>query len=186
MTFDLSESAQKKTTWARPMSSMPCRLFALAFGVLFVIIVAIFAVFDRTPPCGVVDIPFDRLFERLIKCVPTGPTERAEFVSIEGIATVVAGTVFDIFDEAVRLAEEVEDFVGHIDIACLDAGADIIGFACDTFMQHNIDSFTVIGDILIVTHLRPIAINGDGNVIECVGRKQRNGFFGVMEWSDVV
>ena len=72
---------------------------ALTAHVLFVVIVAIFATLDGAPPSRIVDIPFDGFFEGLVKGMATLPAQGAELVGIEGIAAVVAGTVFDIGDE---------------------------------------------------------------------------------------
>jgi hypothetical protein len=63
------------------------------------VVIAVFATFDGAPPSGVIDIPLDGFFEGLVKGMIALPAEGAELVGVEGIAAVVAGTIFDIGDE---------------------------------------------------------------------------------------
>ena len=75
------------------------------------------------------EIPARRSSRSLLEVVARRPAERLDLVEFEVVAAVVAGAVFDEADEAARLAEEVEDQLGDLDVGALVVRADVVRLA---------------------------------------------------------
>jgi len=71
----------------------------------------------------------------------------------------MTGAIGDVLDQTVRLAENIENLARHFDIRRLNLCANVIHLADLAFMEHNINRFTVVKDILVITYLQPITID---------------------------
>ena len=85
----------------------------------------------------------------------------------------MAGAVFDLCDEGVRLAEDVEDAADEVSIGYLTVAADVVDLSVFALLEDQVDGSAVVFHVEPVPHVFPVAVEGDE-------------LFGVLEGAVVV
>ena len=98
----------------------------------------------------------------------------------------MAGAVFDEADQAARLLQQVEDQLRHLQVRALVAGADVVGLARDAFVQQQVQRLAVVFDEQAVAGLLAVAVDRQRQVLQGVGRAERDELLDVLPRPDVV
>src|SRR5262245_25593872 len=78
-------------------------------------------------PGGVVAVPLDGFVEAALPGFARAPGEVGfDFVRVDGVTPVVAGAIFDVADQGVRLAKASQDGFDDVDVPARVAGADVV------------------------------------------------------------
>src|ERR1700736_2135892 len=121
----------------RPPARMIPFMFLLAVRVLALVIGSEFAGLDGAPPGVVFAVPGDRLCEAFFEADARTPAECLRFVTVQGVAPVMTGTVLAVADALLeRAAGEVEQPLGDLEVRAAVAPADVVDFARRAVLQH--------------------------------------------------
>src|SRR3972149_3976048 len=94
--------------------------------------------------------------------------------------------VFNMFDKGLWLSCLSQDDVCNFNISPLVSAADIIDLTLDSFMQHYVNSLTIIFHVYPVTHVHTISIKWKLLVLKCISNKQRDQLFRILVRTEVV
>ena len=98
----------------------------------------------------------------------------------------MAGAVFDLCDEGVRLAEDVEDAADEVSIGYLTVAADVVDLSVFALLEDQVDGSAVVFHVEPVPHVFPVAVEGDGLVGQGPLDGEGDELFGVLEGAVVV
>src|SRR5512134_2340272 len=115
------------------------------------VISAEFSRFDRTPPGLIVSIPLHGSLETIFERDGRMPPDPIGLAAIDGIAPIMAGSIFHESDQAFRLSKQGQQLLGHDDVFSFVATADVIHLSRLSVQQDLFDRGTV------VLHSKPIA-----------------------------
>ena len=133
---------------------------------------------DPLHPARVVQVPPDGLLDALLKGVGRGPAKfSGDLGVINGVPPVVAGAVLDVGDEALRLAQGLQDQTDDLDVGLLVVAADVVDLACFPLLQHRGDGGAVVLYMEPVPYLHPVAVDRQGLVLPGVVYHQGDEFF---------
>lgn len=124
-------------------------------------------------------IPFHRLPDARVEIIFGLPSQLArELGRIDGIAPVVARTVGDEGNQALRLAQNLQNRLDDVQIRPLVMAADVIDLPRPALMQNEIDGGAVVIDMQPVTDVFSLAIDGQALVMERPGDDEGNQLLG--------
>src|SRR5688572_13677256 len=123
-TMTASASADPRTT--RFMDTSP-----LPIPVLPVVIRAELARLQGLPPLRMRAVPLDGRRQRLGESVARRDAETSDLRTIEGVPSIVTGTILHRRDQRVRLAGEAQDLPRQHDVLDLVAAPDVVDLAVD-------------------------------------------------------
>ena len=119
------------------------------------------------PPFFVVEIPGDGLLDAFFEGRLREPAQLVmDLCGIDGIAAVVAGAIFHVLDEGFRLAERGEDGLHHGEVIPLVVPADVVHFPFAAFPDNEVDGAAVVFGVEPVPHVCPVAVDGEGLVLQ--------------------
>src|ERR1044071_8032742 len=130
--------------------------------VLALIVRAVVAGADRFPPPAVVAVPAHRPLEPVGEPPLRLPAERPRLLGAEGVATVVAGPVGDVFDQRLVGARVFDDPLDDLEVRRLVRAADVVDLAGLAALEHGPDPAREVLDV------DPVAdfARGIGTVLE--------------------
>lgn len=144
-------------------SCLPSDLGVLEDGALIVhalVVGLVIAADDAHPPVAVLEVPFDRLLDAVLKFRLRFPAElRVDLRRVDGVAAVVALAVGDVLDEIFGLAELLEDGLDDIDVGALIVAADVVDLADAALLQDQVDGMAVVLDVEPVADVLAVAID---------------------------
>ena len=106
------------------------------------------------------------------------PAEPLQLRRVERIAAVVAGAIGDRTDQRFRLAGQIENPPGEIDVEDVIAAADVVDLARRAAIDQQIDGAAMIADVQPVALLQPVAIERHRDVVDRIRDEQRDQLFG--------
>ena len=96
---------------------------------LFVVLL-IFAAYDVLPPVLIVEVPLDGLADPVLKLCLRQPAELVvDLRRVDSVTLVVSLSVRNVCDEALRLAQLLQDDLYDLDVCLLVVAADVVDFA---------------------------------------------------------
>ena len=111
-------------------------------------------------PFRIVEIPADCLPQPFLKICRGSPTEFTLYLRrVDGIAKIMSLAVGNISDQVERCAFRIAEFCVHsfyeslheVDVAPFIVAAYVVGLPCLSFMEHEVESLSVIA------HKKPVA-----------------------------
>lgn len=159
-------------------SCLPSDLGVLEDGALIVhalVVGLVIAADDAHPPVAVLEVPFDRLLDAVLKFRLRFPAElRVDLRRVDGVAAVVALAVGDVLDEVFGLAELLEDGLDNVDVGALIVAADVVDLADAALLQDQVDGMAVILDVEPVADVLAVTVDRQLLVGQRVDDHQRD------------
>src|SRR4051812_33492932 len=98
------------------------------------------ALADRNPPVGVLDVPVDRVVQRLIRIPARAPADLVpDAAGIETVAPVVPRSVLNVTNEGGWLTDALEDGVDDLEVLSFIVGTDVVCHAAGAGAKHGVD-----------------------------------------------
>src|SRR5438552_1147962 len=98
-----------------------------------------FSGLDFFPPRGVLPVPVHRGLQGRVQGILRCPPQLPDLVTVQGIATVMAGAVCDMPDQRQRLPEQLEECLGYLLVGPLVASPDVIDLTWSALAEDQID-----------------------------------------------
>src|ERR1700694_6059290 len=87
------------------------------------------------------------------------PAQIGYALDIEGVAIVVSGAVGYVFDQALRLAHDLQDRVSNLLAACFATCADVVDPSSQrSLVENQVDRVAMVFDVDVVPHRSALAI----------------------------
>ena len=135
-------------------------------------------------PLAVIQVPAQGLLDAAAEIVPRLPAQlMPDLRSVDGVAPVMAGTVFHQSNQVtvislarLKFVQAVADQVDDIDVAPLVVTADVVDLARNALFDHRLDATAVILDVQPVAHVQPVAVDGYRLAFQRIEYHQRYQF----------
>jgi hypothetical protein len=141
---------------------------------------------DGLPVAGVVPIPRGSRSHGLLRRVRRFPPEGTEFADVDAVAPIVPSAVGDVADQAAGFVQRLEDQFDHFEIRDRGVRADVVDLADGSAFQHRQRTRAVINHVRVIADLLTVAVDGQGQTQQRVGREKRHDFLEVLVRPDVV
>ncbi len=151
---------------------------------------------DAFAPGSVIEVPPDGLGDALLERRGWLPSElAADLGGIDGVATIVSGSVGDERDELAvgdaivarnEPVEHVADLVRNSQRRPLVLASHVVRFARYAAQRGNVQRLTMVDDVQPVAHVLAVAIDGHGLAFERVQNREGNQLFGKLVRTIVV
>src|SRR6266478_574324 len=110
----------------------------------------------------------------------------ANLRTVEGVASIVAGTILDVLHQGLRFAEIAENGLNDFQIRLRSTRRNVVNLAGFSFFKHQRDRPAIVFDEKPIALLHAIAVDGQPFVFLRVGNDQWNQFLGKLERTVVV
>ena len=139
------------------------------------------------PPVFVVEVPGDGLLDAFFEGRLWEPAQLVvDLRGIDGVAAVVAGAVFYVFDEGLGLAEGLENGLYHGEVVPLVVPSDVIYFPFAAFTNDEVDGAAMVFRVEPVPHVGPVAIDGEGLIFQRMNEHEGDELLRELVWTIIV
>ena len=146
-------------------------------------------------PILIIEVPFNSFADPALEIVGGLPAEFLfYFGGVDGVAAIVAGTIFDERDEfagvstelGFELVDKIADEFHDPNVGPFVVAPDVVGLPCPSVLENLPKSFGMIANVEPVANVHSVAVEGNRFTGEQVLNDDRNELFGELVGTVVV